>query len=55
VGFKAHSGWAALVAIGGFGSDICVIDRRVFGFAPLIDDRAPRSARAPTHHRAEVR
>ena len=28
LGFKAHSGWAALVAIGGRGTDVDVVDRR---------------------------
>jgi hypothetical protein len=45
-GLKAHSGWAALVVIGGNDGEICVVDRRR---VELVEDANRGWAGAPYH------
>lgn len=51
VGFKAHSGWAALVAIGFPGGDVEVIDRRRI---ELVDPDDAGWAKQPYHAADEL-
>lgn len=51
VGFKAHSGWAALVAIGFAGGDVQLIDRRRI---ELVDPDDAEWAKQPYHAADEL-
>lgn len=51
VGFKAHSGWAALVAVGFTGGDVQVIDRRRI---ELVDPDDAGWAKQPYHAADEL-
>src|SRR5260370_11709532 len=58
LGLKAHSGWAALVAIGKSGGDLKVIDRRRIDLVDHVWAKAPYHAAekiAPDKARALVK